>query len=163
MSMLHNRTRVAGLIALLAVLVFTPGASAAAPVKASGSAKAKERAYGKHCGAKRKKRASQRAKCIEAMSRLATGKSSSPQSACRGLSRKKAGGERKSAYALCVSAGAKVLKSKRAKSDSVSGDDDRGDDSGSGDDSDDDDSFDDNGGDDSSYTVNDDEPGSGDD
>jgi hypothetical protein len=139
--------------------VFTPGASAAAPTKASGSAKAKERAYGKHCGAKRKKRASQRARCIEAMSKLATGKSSSPQSACRGLSRKKAGGERKSAYALCVSAGAKVLKSKRAKSGRTGGDDD----SESGDDSGDDDSFDDDGGDDSSYTVDDDEPASDDD
>jgi hypothetical protein len=128
--MLHHRTRVTGLIALLALLVLAPGASAAAPAKASKSANAKERAYGKHCGSKRKKhsRAGQRAKCLDAMSRLATGRSTSPESACRALSHKKAGGERKSAYAVCVSAGAKLLKSKRGKTGGASGGDDARDD-----------------------------------
>lgn len=112
--MLHHRSRVAGLLALAAVLVLAPAAAAAPSSKAS-AAKAKERAYGKYCGPKKKaaKRTKQRAKCLNAMASLATGKSSSPSRACRALSRKKVKGERKSAYARCVSEGAKLLKAKR--------------------------------------------------
>ena len=113
--MLHHLPRVAGLVAILASLAFVPGAAAATTSKAPAGAKAKERAYGKYCGAKRKgpKAAAQRTKCLAAMAKLATGKSSSPSKACKGLSKKKAAGERKSAYARCVSEGAKLLKSKR--------------------------------------------------
>lgn len=113
--MMHHGPRAAGLLAILAALLLVPNALAATPAKGPAAAKAKERAYGKHCGAKSKatKRAAQRAKCLEAMARLATGKSSSPSKACAGLSKKKARGERKSAYARCVSEGAKLLKAKR--------------------------------------------------
>lgn len=113
--MMHHGPRVAGLLAILAALLLAPSALAATPATGSAAAKAKERAYGKHCGAKSKaaKRAAQRAKCLEAMAKLATGKSSSPSKACAALSKKKARGERKSAYARCVSEGAKLLKAKR--------------------------------------------------
>ena len=113
--MMHHGPRAAGLLAVLATLLLVPSAFAATPAKGSAAAKANERAYGKHCGAKSKatKRAAQRAKCLEAMAKLATGKSSSPSRACAGVSKKKAKGERKSAYARCVSEGAKLLKAKR--------------------------------------------------
>lgn len=127
--MLHTRPRLAVLLALVAALVLAPAAAAAVPSRAPAGAQAKERAYGKQCGPKRKGpgRAGERVKCLEAMARLATGKSSSPQKACRALSRKKAKGARSSAYAQCVSAGAKLLKSRRrTNSDSPAGDDDAG-------------------------------------
>lgn len=115
--MTHHRPSAAGLLALVAALLLAPSAFAATPAKAPASAKAKERAYGKHCAAKRKApaRAAQRTKCLEAMNRLATGRTSSPSKACRGLTRKKAKGERKSAYSRCVSEGAKLMKSLKAK------------------------------------------------
>jgi hypothetical protein len=129
--MLHHRPRFAGLLIIFAVLVLAPSALAAAPATPAGSAKAKERLYGKHCGAKRtgSGRPAQRAKCVEAMSRLATGRSSSPRAACRALSRKKVSGGRRSAFARCVSAGAKLLRARdRDDSDSDStADDDEGD------------------------------------
>jgi hypothetical protein len=127
--------------------VFAPSALAAAPAKGPGAAKGKERVYGKHCGPKRAGagRPAQRAKCLEAMSKLATGKSSSPRAACRALSRKKARGGRRSAFARCVSAGARLLKSKgRGKRDSAT--DDQGDDP------------DDSDGDDGDAADNDDDP-----
>lgn len=117
--MLHHRSRAAGLIALIALLVFTPGATAATPAKAAGAAKAKVRAYGKHC----KGRGADRAKCLDAMSRLAAGTSTSPRSACRSLGRRKAKGAHKSAYARCVSEGSKLMKSKRGKKGAASDDD----------------------------------------
>jgi hypothetical protein len=126
--MRHHRTRFVGLLIIVAALVFAPGALAA-PANGPGAAKAKERVYGKHCGAKRtgSRRPAERAKCLEAMSKLATGKSSSPRKACRALSRKKARGGRRSAFARCVSAGAKLLKSK-GRGDGASATDDEGDD-----------------------------------
>jgi hypothetical protein len=135
--MLHHRPRFAGLLIIFATLALAPSALAAAPAKGPGAAKAKERVYGKYCGAKRtgSGRPAQRAKCLEAMSKLATGKSSSPRAACRTLSRKKVSGGRKSAFARCVSAGARLLKSKgRGNGDSAT--DDEGDDP-DGDDGDD--------------------------
>ena len=144
--MLHHVPRLAGLLAILASLTLAPGALAATPSKAPAGAKAKERAYGRYCGAKRKGpgAATRRTKCLDAMSKLATGRSSSPSKACRGLSRKKAKGERKSAYARCVSEGARLLKGKRrgkggtssatgddyAEADDESADDAEGDDGG---------------------------------
>ena len=111
--MLHHLPRVAGLLAILASLVIAPSAFAATP---AGS-KAKERAYGKYCGAKAEStaRKAQRTKCLDAMSKLATGRSSSPSKACKALSRKKLKGESKSAYARCVSEGAKLLKAKKRR------------------------------------------------
>jgi hypothetical protein len=128
--MLHHRPRSAGLLLIFAALALAPSALAAAPATQAGTAKAKERLYGKHCGAKRtgSGRSAQRAKCLEAMSRLATGKSSSPRAACRALSHKKVSGGRRSAFARCVSAGAKLLRARdRDDSDSDSGADDEGD------------------------------------
>jgi hypothetical protein len=110
--MLHRRYRVVGLAAILAALVFAPSALAAAPSKMPTTAKAKERAYGKHCGQKTTvaSGAASRVKCIDAMARLASGASSSPRKACRELSRKRAKGKRKSPFARCVVEGAKLLK-----------------------------------------------------
>jgi hypothetical protein len=110
----HHLPRVAGLVAILAALLLAPAAQAASTSKSS-RASAKERAYGKHCGPKSKqsRRAKSRAKCLDAMAKLANGSATSPRTACRGLSRKKVKGERKSAFARCVSEGARVLQAAR--------------------------------------------------
>jgi len=106
--MLHHRPWAAGLVAILAALVLAPTALAtSSSPKASPAAKAKERAYGKHCGHKGK--ASAHAKCLDAMAKLASGESVSPKKACRGLSKKRVRGERKSAFARCVRAGTKLM------------------------------------------------------
>ncbi len=113
--MRQHRSRVAGFIVVLAALVLAPGASAAVPATSAGVATAKERAYGKHCGPKTGKaaRSRARARCLDAMAKLDRNRSLSPAKACRGLSRKRAKRERRSAYARCVSEGAKLLKAKR--------------------------------------------------
>jgi hypothetical protein len=130
--MLHHRPWVTGLVAILAALVLAPTALAAGPSpKAPGAAKAKERAYGKHCG--RKGKAGARAKCLDAMASLASGESVSPKKACRALSKKRVRGERKSAFARCVREGTKVLlqASRRAGGKSGAGTGaDEGDDTG---------------------------------
>jgi hypothetical protein len=106
--MLHHRPWATGLVAILAALVLAPTALATSPSpKVPDAAKAKERAYGKHCA--RKGRASARAKCLDAMARLASGESVSPKKACRTLSKKRVRGERKSAFARCVREGTKVM------------------------------------------------------
>lgn len=110
--MLHHPLRVAGLLAIAAMLALAPATLAAPASKGSAAAKSKERAYGKHCGSKKAKPRSARAKCLDAMAKLDRNPSLSPAKVCRGLSRKKAKGERKSAYARCVSEGAKLLKAK---------------------------------------------------
>lgn len=129
----HHRLRAVGLAAILAVLVCAPSAVAATPSKMPTSAKAKERAYGKHCGQKSSSvsGAASRVKCIDAMAKLASGASSSPRKACRELSRKRAKGKRRSPFARCVTEGAKLLKSADRPSS--------GDNSGSGDEGDSDD------------------------
>jgi hypothetical protein len=131
--MLHHGRRVVGFAAILAALVFAGPALAASPSQARGGAKAKERAYGKHCGRKSADagKARSRVKCIEAMAKLASGAATSPRQACRKLSRKRTKGTRKSAFARCVSEGAKLLKAThRADDGSRSGaTDDDGDDS----------------------------------
>ena len=110
--MLHHRPWVAGLVAILATLVLAPTALAVNPsAKASAGAKAKERTYGKHCGPKGKSPA--RAKCLDAMAKLASGESASPRKACRALSKKRAQGERRSAFARCVREGRKLMKASR--------------------------------------------------
>jgi len=119
--------RLAGLAALCAALLLAPSAFAAGTSKASSSgvsqsAKASERAYGKHCGPKRKPggaRSSDFAKCVAAMSKLASGRSSSPQNACRQLSHKRRKGK-PSPFERCVKAGAKLVK--RGKTGAGSGD-----------------------------------------
>jgi len=104
----HHRSWVTGLVAVLAALVLAPAALATSPSpKTSDAAKAKERAYGKHCGHKGKVGA--RAKCLDAMAKLASGDSVSPKKACRALSKKRVRGERKSAFARCVRAGTKLM------------------------------------------------------
>ena len=123
--MRHHRPRVAGLLAILAALVLAPSALAGTATKSA--TKAEQRAYGKYCKVKGKGRSSERNACLKAMAKLDKGRSSSPSKACKALSRKKLKGERKSAYARCVSEGAKLLKAKRRAAASA-GDDLRDDD-----------------------------------
>ena len=111
--MLHHGPRVAGLLAIVAALFLPASALAGNSAKKTQSAtKQEQRAYGKHCETK-KGRSSERSQCLKAMAKLDKGKTSSPSKACKALSKKKAAGERKSAYARCVSEGAKLLKAKR--------------------------------------------------
>jgi hypothetical protein len=121
----HHLPRVAGLIAILAALLLAPSALAAGPQKSSGAG-AKELAYGKHCGPKAKghARSGARAKCLDAMSKLDAGTTASPSKACRSLSRKRGKGERKSAFARCVVAGARLLTTKEHGDGADEGDDD---------------------------------------
>ena len=109
-TMLHHGPRIAGLLAIVAALVLAP--SALAGNSAPRATKQEQRAYGKHCKTK-KGRSSERTQCLKAMAKLDKGKTSSPSKACTALSKRKARGERKSAYARCVSEGAKLLKAKR--------------------------------------------------
>ena len=111
--MRHHGSPVAGLLAILAALLLAPGALAGtATGKAAGVTTADQRAYAKHCTTK-KGRAMERTLCLKAMAKLDKGRTSSPSRACKRLSRKKAKGERRSAYARCVSEGAKLLQAKR--------------------------------------------------
>jgi hypothetical protein len=104
----HHRSWVTGLVAVLAALVLAPTALATSlSPKTPDAAKAKERAYGKHCGHKGKVGA--RAKCLDAMAKLASGDSVSPKKACRAQSKKRVRGERKSAFARCVREGTKLM------------------------------------------------------
>jgi len=127
----HHLPRAAGLVAILAALLLAPPALAASPHKSSG-ATAKERAYGKHCGPKAKDhgRSVARAKCLDAMSKLDTGATTSPRNACRGLGRKRAKGERTSAFVRCVVQGARLLKATKHGDHADDGDDEAGDDPG---------------------------------
>ncbi|MGH2944630.1 MAG: hypothetical protein ACRDLN_17855 [Solirubrobacteraceae bacterium] len=113
--MLHHRPRLAGLVAILAALVLAPSALAASASKSPDGARSKDRAYGKRCAQKGKgsARSSARAKCIDALANLASGRSASPRKACRGLSRKRLKGERRSAFARCVAEGKKLLKANK--------------------------------------------------
>ncbi|MGH6783087.1 MAG: hypothetical protein ACREBP_00510, partial [Sphingomicrobium sp.] len=83
-------------MAILAALALAPSALAASASKTPAGAKAKERTYGKRCAQRGKGsgRANARAKCIDALASLASGKSASPRKACRGLSKKRVKGER---------------------------------------------------------------------
>jgi hypothetical protein len=131
----HHLPRLAGLVAILATFALVPAAMATSP-STSSSTTVKERAYGKHCGAKSKARhgARTRTKCLKAMAKLADGTATTPSKACRGLSRTRAKGEHKSAFARCVVAGARLLKAAKraARADGDDADseaDDEGDDS----------------------------------
>ena len=84
-----------------------PGPSATLPAKA--------KAYGRYCRGQSKKHvAGQRgtpfSRCVTAMAKLATGRSSSPAAACRTLSKRHVAGTHGTPYSRCVSAGARLLK-----------------------------------------------------
>jgi len=78
------------------------------------SAKEKKLAYSRYCGAEGKHRNTRKAKnrrtCLGAMARLAVGKPSSPNAACRTLKRKRSKGRKAStsAYKRCVKAGRRL-------------------------------------------------------
>lgn len=110
--MSHRQARLAGLAAMLAALTFAPQAIAAGSPGQGQGANAKAKQYAKQCRSKAK-RARGTARCVKALNKLATGKSSSPRSACAGLSRKRAKGERRSAFARCVTAGSKLVKERK--------------------------------------------------
>jgi hypothetical protein len=67
------------------------------------------KAYGKYCGG------SKDATCLKAMAALATGKSRSPQSACKSESKKKVAGQKHTRYWRCVYGGKSVLKASRRR------------------------------------------------
>jgi hypothetical protein len=101
----------AGLAAMLA-LILAPSAVAGDPPDTGPGAKAKH--YAKLCGATARHR-HDTAGCVRAMKKLATGKRSSPRSACAGLSRRRIAGRRgPSAFGRCVKAGAKLVKERKA-------------------------------------------------
>jgi len=84
----------------------------------SASVKAKLLAYGTRCATvgKRKQarvKGSEFAKCLDAMARLGSGRTSSPLVACRSLSAKAAKRRSRSPRARCMAAGAKVLRDRR--------------------------------------------------
>lgn len=102
----------AGLAATLAALILAPSAIGGPAPDTGPAAKAKH--YAKLCGATAKHR-HDTAGCVRAMKKLATGKRSSPRSACAGLSRRRIEGNRApSAFGRCVKAGTKLLKERKA-------------------------------------------------
>jgi hypothetical protein len=117
-------------LAAAALLAFTfalvPGPAGAANARSqrtalpapSASVKAKLLAYGTRCTAVGKRsqarvKGSEFAKCLDAMARLGSGRTSSPLVACRSLSAKAAKRRTQSPRARCMAAGAKVLRDRR--------------------------------------------------
>jgi len=115
--MSHMLARFAGPAALCAALLFASAAPAAVTAPTSSKAPhgkaAKERAHGKQCAPKHMRggaRSPDFAKCVVALSRLASGRSSSPKNACRQLSHKRSKGRKTSPFERCVKAGTKLVK-----------------------------------------------------
>jgi hypothetical protein len=92
----------------------TPGPRAGLPAKA--------KAYGRYCKGESKKRSDAAegtkgtpfSQCVTAMSKLATGKTSSPRVACKELSKKREAGQHGTPFSLCVAGGAKLLREQKA-------------------------------------------------
>jgi hypothetical protein len=95
----------------------TPTGSEAAPGPEAPKAK-KAKAYGTYCKGESKKRDDGRkgtafSRCVTAMARLGSGKTSNPARACKGLSKKHVEGEKGTPYSRCVRAAAKLRAHKR--------------------------------------------------
>lgn len=108
----QTSARLAGIVAMLAALLFAAPSFAAAGTAGHGSPTKAEQ-YAKYCGSQGKRGRGD--KCAKAMRKLATGKRSSPRSACAGVSRKRAKGKPTSAFARCVKAGSRFLKDRERK------------------------------------------------
>jgi hypothetical protein len=106
--MSHTSARFAWIAAIVAALIFAVPAIAAA---AGAGSPVKAKQYAKYCGSQGK--GGRVDKCIKAMRKLATGKSSSPRTACAGLSRKRPRGKPRSVYSRCVRAGSRLVKGRR--------------------------------------------------
>lgn len=133
--MTHLWSRIAGFAAIVVVLLAPAALASASRPGPEASRKAKEKAYGKHCGPRKGKHARTRARCLDAMAKLATGDSASPRDACRGLPDRRARGERTSAFERCVRAGTRVVEStQRAAGDRGAAPSDGAGQSGDGDD-----------------------------
>ena len=85
-----------------------PGPKASLPTLA--------KAYGVHCQGESKKHSEQQktgktdfAKCVTDMARLAVGSVDTPKQACSNLTKKHVKGQKRSAYAVCVSGGQDLL------------------------------------------------------
>jgi hypothetical protein len=128
--MTQTRTPVATLVAaaLLALLALPGLALAAGPPAQGGSPgpdasrASKAKAYGKYCKGESRRRedgqkGSDHARCLNAMARLGSGRTSSPARACRGLSRKHERGERGTEYSRCVRAGRRLRADRRRSGD----------------------------------------------
>jgi hypothetical protein len=92
-----------------------PGSSGAQQPGPTASLPAKAKAYGRYCKDQSKKHvAGQKgtpfSQCVTAMAKLATGRTSSPMTACGAMSRKHVAGEKGTPYSRCVAAGAKLLR-----------------------------------------------------
>jgi hypothetical protein len=84
-----------------------PGPNAGLPATA--------KAYGRYCQNQSKvhvagQKGTPFSQCVTAMAKLATGKSSSPTTACSAMSKKHVAGEKGTPFSRCVAAGAKLLK-----------------------------------------------------
>jgi hypothetical protein len=92
----------------------TPGPKAGLPAKA--------KAYGRYCKYQSKKhveddKGTPFSKCVTAMAKLATGKTSSPRKACKELDKKHEEGEKGTRFSRCVSDGAKLLRDQKAQAE----------------------------------------------
>lgn len=93
----------------------TPGPKADLPAKA--------RAYGRRCEDQSKRRSDAAegtkgtpfSQCVTAMAKLASGKSSSPRTDCKELSKKHAEGEKGTPFSRCVVEGARLLREQKAQ------------------------------------------------
>jgi hypothetical protein len=84
-----------------------PGPKAGLPAKA--------KAYGRRCKDQSKKhvdgeKGTPFSRCVTAMAKLATGKTSSPRKVCSELSKKHKAGDKGTQFSRCVSNGAKLLR-----------------------------------------------------
>lgn len=90
----------------------TPGPKAGLPAKA--------KAYGRYCEDQSKKHEQGKkgtpfSRCVTAMAKLASGKTSSPRKACKELSKTRKQGDKGTPFSLCVSHGAKLLRDQKAQ------------------------------------------------
>jgi hypothetical protein len=91
-----------------------PGPKAGLPAKA--------KAYGRYCKDQSKKHVEGEkrtpfSKCVTAMAKLATGKTSSPRKACKELDKTPKEGEKGTPFSRCVSDGAKLLRDQKAQAE----------------------------------------------
>lgn len=88
----------------------TPGPNA--------SKAAKARAYGKYCKGESKEHVEGQkgtafSRCVTALAKLGSGKTTNPRRACKGLSKKHARGKKGTAFSRCVRAAAKLRSAQR--------------------------------------------------
>src|SRR5207237_3104025 len=113
-----NRITKLALLGTVVACGIVPAIAVAKGPPPTASLPAKAKAYGRYCQNQSKKHvAGQKgtpfSQCVTAMAKLATGKTSSPKTACAAMSKRHAAGEKGTPFSRCVTAGAKLLRDQK--------------------------------------------------